>query len=49
MFSGTVIIKCVGTVEHTVAESMIKNVGTVAQGHSDSNQKKSATVCLEVN
>ena len=38
--SGTVIVKCVGTVEHTVAESIIKNVGTVAQCHSDSNQKK---------
>ena len=46
--SGTVIVKCVGTVEHTVAESIIKNIGTVAQCHSDSNQKKSATVSLEV-
>ena len=32
--SGTVIVKCAGTVEHTVAESIVKNVGhsgTVSQ------------------
>lgn len=46
---GTVEQRNSGTaeqLEHTVAELRVKNVGTVAQCHSDSN---SATVRPEVN